>query len=81
MQTLGSDVAPAHARGTFFGVWNTIGQFGTFLSPAMFGFLTQAAGSTAAFSSLALCSLGGAALVFFLVKETLHNRDASVNPA
>jgi MFS family permease len=81
MQTLGSDVAPAHARGTFFGVWNTIGQFGTFLSPAMFGFLTQAAGSTAAFSSLALCSLGGAALVFFLVKETLHNRDATLNPA
>jgi MFS family permease len=76
MQTLGSDVAPAHARGTFFGIWNTVGQFGTFLSPAIFGLLTEYAGSTAAFGFLAACSLGGAALVFFFVKETLHQQQA-----
>jgi MFS family permease len=77
MQTLGSDVAPAHARGTFFGIWNTVGQFGNFLSPAVFGLLTEHAGSTTAFSFLAACSLSGAALMFFLVKETLHQRQAS----
>ena len=77
MQTLGSDVAPAHARGTFFGIWNTVGQFGTFLSPAIFGLLTEYAGSTAGFSFLALCSLGGAALLFFLVKETMDQRQAA----
>jgi MFS family permease len=81
MQTLGSDVAPAHARGTFFGIWNTVGQFGTFLSPAIFGLLSEHAGSTAAFSFLAGCSLGGAALVFFLVKETLNQREATTRTA
>ncbi|MFN0074531.1 MAG: MFS transporter [Chloroflexota bacterium] len=80
MQTLGSDVAPAHARGKFFGIWNTVGQFGTFLSPAIFGLLTEHAGSPAAFAFLGVSSLGGAALVGFLVKETLQARPAVAKP-
>jgi len=81
MQTLGSDVAPAHARGKFFGVWNTLCQFGLFLSPAIFGLLTEHAGSPIAFSFLAVCSLGGAAMVAFLIKETLHNHDTATHSA
>ena len=37
MQTLATDVAPANARGKFFGLWNLLGQSGTFISPARSG--------------------------------------------
>lgn len=80
MQTLGSDVAPAHARGQFFGVWNTIGQFGTFLSPAIFGVLTEQAGSPSAFLFLGLMSIGGAVLVGLFVKETLKSHPGTSQP-
>jgi MFS family permease len=81
MQTLGSDVAPAHARGKFFGVWNTMGQLGTFLSPAIFGIVAESVSSTAGFLFLALTSIAGALLVGLLVRETLQRRPAASAPS
>ena len=52
-----------------------------FMSPAIFGLLTEHAGSPIAFSFLAVCSLGGAAMVAFLIKETLHNHDTATHSA
>ncbi len=41
MQVIGSDMAPPQARGTFFGVFSLIRQTGSFLSPAVFAFMSQ----------------------------------------
>jgi MFS family permease len=39
IQTVGADVAPPEARGTFLGLWRFTGQAGAALSPIIFAFL------------------------------------------
>src|SRR6478672_1015805 len=41
IQTIGADVAPPQARGTFLGVWRFTGQAGTFISPVVFAALDR----------------------------------------
>ncbi len=71
MQTLGTDVAPAHARGAFFGVSRQIAQTGSLASPVSFTFLVSVFSYTAAFSFLSVTALIAAAVVFFGIPETL----------
>lgn len=70
MQTLGTDVAPAHARGSFFGVSRQIAQAGSLLSPVSFGVL-QAISYTVAFSFLGSAAVLASLVVFFAIPETL----------
>jgi MFS family permease len=71
MQVLGSDMAPAAARGRFFGFWRLIGEIGGLISPALFAFLAEHVAYSAAFALFALFSLATAALLAFSVKETI----------
>jgi MFS family permease len=71
MQVLGSDMAPANARGRFFGFWRLIGEIGSLVSPAMFGFVADRVSYAAAFSMTAVFALITATLLTFAVKETV----------
>lgn len=71
MQVLGSDMAPANARGRFFGFWRLIGEIGSLVSPALFGFVADHASYAAAFGMTGLFALATAALLTFSVKETV----------
>ncbi len=76
MQTLGSDVAPAEARGKFFGVNRLIAEFGSMSNPGIFIVATAAiAGGTGfatAFGAMGLCAFTASSLVGFLLRETLR---------
>ncbi|HEY7378841.1 MAG TPA: MFS transporter, partial [Steroidobacteraceae bacterium] len=56
LQVLGSDLAPPDARGRFFGVWQTVNQAGTVLSPSVFALLSATAGAPAGFAYLGLAA-------------------------
>ena len=71
MQVLGTDMAPAQARGRFFGVWRMAGEVGSLVSPALFGFVAENAGYDSAFTMTALFALITAGLLAFSVKETV----------
>ena len=75
MQTLGTDVAPAVARGTFFGVSRTVAQGGMVLSPASFGWLTALSGATVGFAFLGATAFVGAVIVLSLIPETLRREE------
>jgi MFS family permease len=71
MQVLGSDMAPAVARGRFFGFWRLIGEIGGLVSPALFALVAEQIAYSAAFGLFALCALATASLLTFSVKETV----------
>ena len=75
MQTLGTDVAPAVARGTFFGVSRTVAQGGMVLSPASFGWLTALSTATVGFGFLGATAFVGAIIVISLIPETLRREE------
>src|SRR5262245_25716891 len=77
MQVLGSDMAPAHARGRFFGFWRLIGEIGGLISPALFGFVADHYSYGAAFGMFGLCSLATASLLAFSVQETVGRREGT----
>ena len=78
MQVLGSDMAPASARGRFFGFWRLIGEIGSLISPALFGLVAEQIAYSAAFTLFGFCSLATAALLAFSVKETVGGEIAPV---
>jgi MFS family permease len=80
MQVLGTDMAPAHARGRFFGFWRMIGEIGSLVSPALFGLVAEHAGYGMAFTMTAVFALTTAMLLGFSVKETVRQGDASRHP-
>jgi len=71
MQTLGSDLAPADARGQFFGTWRMVQEIGTVLSPTLFTLISEYQGFTASFLFLCLTAFSVAFLVGTQVPETL----------
>jgi MFS family permease len=71
MQTLAADIAPANARGKFFGLWRLIGETSTFISPVMFSFLSAHGGFPASFMYLGTSGFIAAGLTLFFVNETL----------
>ena len=71
MQVLGSDMAPAMARGRFFGLWRLVGEIGGLVSPAIFALAAEHVAYSAAFIFLGLCALATTALLAFQVRETV----------
>jgi MFS family permease len=71
MQVLGSDMAPAVARGRFFGFWRLVGEIGSLISPALFGLVAEQIAYSAAFALFGLCALATAAVLAFSVRETV----------
>ena len=71
MQVLGSDLAPANARGRFFGIWRLVGEIGHILSPAIFALLAEQVDYGASFSFLALCAFLAAILIGLQLRETI----------
>ena len=72
MQTIGTDIAPPHARGRFFGVSRLVAQSGRIGSPASFALLAELASFGAAFAFLSVTALAGGVIIAFLVAETLR---------
>ncbi len=71
MQVLGADMAPATARGRFFGFWRLIGEVGQIISPVLFALVAEHIAYSAAFSLFAVSSIITAALLTFSVRETV----------
>ena len=69
--TLGSDLAPSKARGEFLGLWRLIGDLGHAGGPMMIGVLIELATLGVAATATAGIGLIGAAILYWLVDETL----------
>jgi MFS family permease len=76
MQVIGSDIAPAHVRGKFFGVWRTIGEIGQVASPVAFAFLAEGYSYGAAFIFLSVTAMATALVLGTQVKEPLRRQVA-----
>ena len=70
--TLGSDLAPPDSRSEFFGIWRFIGDLGHAGGPLMIGALIKLATLGAAATATAGIGLAGAAVMYWLVDETLR---------
>jgi MFS family permease len=70
IQTVGADVAPPNARGTFLGIWRFTGQLGQTLSPIAFGFLAERTGYGSSFIFVAVAAAITALLLLTLIPET-----------
>jgi MFS family permease len=68
--TLITDLSPAENRAGYFGIWRTIGDFGTLSGPLLVGFLAAAISIPATSLVIAGIGLGGAALLVTKVRET-----------
>ncbi len=77
MQVLGSDIAPANAKGQFFSAWRFVGEIGQVASPAGFAILVETFSYGAGFTFLAVSSLATALVLAMLVKETLGRASAT----
>ncbi len=75
VQTIGADVAPPEARGTFLGLWRFTGQTGTMLSPIIFAILADQLSYTSSFVFTAVSAAVVALLLICFIPET---RTASV---
>ena len=76
MQTLGADVAPAAARGKFFGLNRLIAEAGSASNPGVFtlsvALIAGAGGFTVAFASMGGFAIASSLLIGFLLRETLR---------
>ena len=74
MMTLGSDLAPANARGDFLGVWRFIGDFGMVGGPLLVGNMADLFTLGGSALLLAAASLSAAGIFGFFVPETLKRK-------
>jgi len=72
VQTIGADVAPPEARGTFLGLWRFIGQGGSTLGPILFALLSDQVNYGSAFLYIAASAAAVAFLLIRYVPETRH---------
>ena len=77
MQTLGSDIAPANARGRFYGVWQTLGSVGGPIGTSAFAALSGAVGYWLAFSFLGVTAASAALILGFLVPERMKHEETA----
>jgi sugar phosphate permease len=73
MQVLGSDLAPARARGRFIGIWRMLAALGGASSPTLFSIFATI-GYAASFSFLGVCAFVVCLVIGFKVKETVRSR-------
>ncbi len=78
MQVIGSDIAPAHVRGKFFGVWRTVGEVGQVASPLAFAYLAEAYDYGIAFMFLCATAMATALVLGTQVKEPLKRQTAGM---
>jgi len=81
MQVIGSDIAPAHVRGKFFGVWRLISEIGQVLSPVAYALLAETTGYWTAFLFLGATALGTALVLGTQVKEPLRKPEVETETA
>jgi MFS family permease len=70
IQTVGTDVAPPEARGTFLGLFRFTGQGGVALSPILFALLADQVSYGSSFLFIAACASVVALLLIFRIPET-----------
>jgi MFS family permease len=70
IQTVGADVAPPEARGTFLGLWRFTGQGGNALSPIVFAVLAEGVNYGSSFLFIAASAAVVAFLLIRYVPET-----------
>ena len=70
IQTVGTDVAPPEARGTFLGLFRFTGQGGVALSPILFALLADRVSYGSSFLFIAACASVVALLLIFRIPET-----------
>jgi MFS family permease len=75
VQTVGADVAPAEARGTFLGIWRFTGQGGVALGPILFALIADTVDYGTAFLFTATCAAVVAFLIIRYVPETRAGAD------
>jgi sugar phosphate permease len=76
MQVLGSDLAPARARGRFIGLWRFMAELGNASSPTLFS-LFALIGYAASFSFTGACGLVVALVIGLKVRETVRRRETA----
>jgi MFS family permease len=81
MQTLGTDVAPTHARGAFFGWSRTISQGGSLVSQASVTPMLVLAGYTGVFALFAFTAMAAGFIVLLAIPETLKKEKPAETPA
>lgn len=74
IQTVGADVAPPEARGTFLGLWRFTGQGGATVSPILFAIIADQINYG---SSFIFVSVSAAAVAFLLIRYVPETRSAS----
>jgi MFS family permease len=72
VQTVGADVAPAEARGTFLGLWRFTGQGGASLSPIIFALLADQVNYG---SSFLFTAASAATVAFLLIRYVPETRN------
>ena len=70
IQTVGADVAPPEARGTFLGLWRFTGQGGSALGPILFALLADQVSYGWAFLSMTASAMAVAFLIIRYIPET-----------
>jgi MFS family permease len=81
MQTLGSDIAPAHLRGQFYGVSQTLGHFGGPVATTAFAVLAAIVGYWSAFVFLGATAGSAAFILATQVRDRLRDeRRAAPTP-
>jgi MFS family permease len=71
IQTVGADVAPPEARGTFLGLWRFVGQGGATISPIIFALLADHLNYG---SSFLFTAASAAAVAFLLIRYVPETR-------
>lgn len=71
VQTVGADVAPPEARGTFLGLWRFTGQGGAAISPIVFAFLADFVSYGSAFLFI---TVSAASVAFLLIRHIPETR-------
>jgi MFS family permease len=66
IQTIGADIAPPQARGSFLGLWRFVGEGGATISPICFALLADHVNYSSSFLFTAACA---AALTYILIRH------------
>ncbi len=74
IQTVGADVAPPEARGTFLGLWRFVGQGGATVSPIVFALLADHLNYG---SSFLFTAASAAAVAFLLIRYVPETRTST----
>ncbi len=77
MQVLGSDLAPARARGRFFAIWRFVAMLAATIGPALVAVLSERFNFAVAFGAIGLSGLIVAFVVGVVLRETLQERPAA----